>query len=138
MNMQAMLRQAQNMQRDMLKAKEEIDKTEFTGTSSLVTAKVMGDKSISSIEFNIDDDFTIEDIDMLQDMVVVATDAGSSKKAYKYAKFFECPVAMIDKRRDGNNDQAIASTVIGEVKGKNAIIFDDEIDTAGSIVETER
>ena len=72
MNMQAMLRQAQNMQRDMLKAKEEIDKTEFTGTSSLVTAKVMGDKSVSSIEFNIDDDFTIEDIDMLQDMVVVA------------------------------------------------------------------
>lgn len=45
---------------------------------------------------------------------------------------------LIDKRRDGNNDQAIASTVIGEVKGKNAIIFDDEIDTAGSIVETER
>ena len=45
---------------------------------------------------------------------------------------------LIEKRRDGNNDQAIASTVIGGVKGKNAIIFDDEIDTAGSIVETER
>ena len=45
---------------------------------------------------------------------------------------------LIEKRRDGNNDQAIASTVIGEVKGKNAIIFDDEIDTAGSIVETDR
>ena len=79
MNMQAMLRQAQNMQRDMLKAKEEIDKTEFTGTSSLVTAKVMGDKSISSIEFNIDDDFTIEDIDMLQDMVVVAINDAMKK-----------------------------------------------------------
>ena len=79
MNMQAMLRQAQNMQRDMLKAKEEIDKTEFTGTSSLVTAKVMGDKSVSSIEFNIDDDFTIEDIDMLQDMVVVAINDAMKK-----------------------------------------------------------
>ena len=79
MNMQAMLRQAQNMQRDMLKAKEEIDKTEFTGTSSLVTAKVMGDKSVSSIEFNIDDDFTVEDIDMLQDMVVVAINDAMKK-----------------------------------------------------------
>lgn len=72
MNMQAMLKQVQSLQKDMLKAKEEIDKTEFTGSSSLVTAKVMGDKTVSSIEFNVDDDFSIEDIDMLQDMVVVA------------------------------------------------------------------
>lgn len=74
----------------------------------------------------------------LKDMVVVATDAGSSKKAYKYSKFFGCPMAMIDKRRDGNDDRAIASTVIGDVKGKQAVIFDDEIDTAGSIIETAR
>lgn len=74
----------------------------------------------------------------LEDMVVVATDAGSSKKAYKYSKFFGCPMAMIDKRRDGNDDRAIASTVIGDVEGKQAIIFDDEIDTAGSIIETAR
>jgi len=74
----------------------------------------------------------------LKDMVVVATDAGSSKKAYKYSKFFGCPMAMIDKRRDGNDDRAIASTVIGDVEGKQAIIFDDEIDTAGSIIETAR
>ncbi len=72
----------------------------------------------------------------LKDMVVVATDAGSSKKAYKYSEFFECPIALIDKRREGNNDKAIATHVIGEVKGKQAIIFDDEIDTAGSIIET--
>ena len=74
----------------------------------------------------------------LEDMVVVATDAGSSKKAYNYSKFFGCPMAMIDKRRDGNDDRAIASTVIGDVEGKQAIIFDDEIDTAGSIIETAR
>ena len=72
----------------------------------------------------------------LQDMVIVATDAGSSKKAYKYSKYFNCPIALIDKRRDGNDDKAIATTVIGEVKDKTAIIFDDEIDTAGSIMET--
>ena len=72
----------------------------------------------------------------IEDMVVVATDAGSSKKAYKYSQFFNCPLALIDKRREGNDDRAIANNVIGNVKGKNAIIFDDEIDTAGSIIET--
>ena len=72
----------------------------------------------------------------LDDMVIVATDAGSSKKAYKYSKYFNCPIALIDKRRDGNDDKAIATTVIGEVKGKTAVIFDDEIDTAGSMMET--
>ncbi len=69
-------------------------------------------------------------------MVIVATDAGSSKKAYKYSKFFNCPIAMIDKRREGNDDRAIASTVIGDVKGKTAVVFDDEVDTAGSMIET--
>lgn len=72
----------------------------------------------------------------LEDMVVVATDAGSSKKAYKYSEYLQCPLALIDKRRDGNNDQAIASNVIGNVTEKSAVIFDDEIDTAGSIMET--
>ncbi len=72
----------------------------------------------------------------LDNMVIVATDAGSSKKAYKYSEFFKCPIALVDKRRDGNNDKAIASTIIGDVKDKNAIIFDDEIDTAGSMMET--
>ena len=70
-----------------------------------------------------------------KDMVIVATDAGSSKKAYKYSKYFNCPIAMIDKRREGNDDRAIATTIIGEVKGKTAVVFDDEIDTAGSMIE---
>ena len=74
----------------------------------------------------------------LDNMVIVATDAGSSKKAYKYSTFFGCPIAMLDKRRDGNNDKAIGTTIIGDVKEKNAIIFDDEIDTAGSMMETVR
>lgn len=78
------------------------------------------------------------DLKGIDDKVVVATDAGSSKKAYKYAKHFDCPIALIDKRRDGNDDKAIAANVIGDIKGKNALIFDDEVDTAGSIMETVR
>lgn len=74
----------------------------------------------------------------LKDMVIVATDAGSSKKAYKYSEYFNCPIALIDKRRDGNDDKAIATTVIGDVKNKQCIIFDDEIDTAGSMIETAK
>lgn len=72
----------------------------------------------------------------LEDMVIVATDAGSSKKAYKYSEFFNCSIALVDKRREGNDDRAIASTIIGDVANKNAIIFDDEIDTGGSMIET--
>lgn len=74
----------------------------------------------------------------LKDMVIVATDAGSSKKAYKYSEYFGCPIALIDKRRTGNDDKAVATTVIGEVKDKQAIIFDDEVDTAGSLIGTAR
>lgn len=76
--------------------------------------------------------FDLKDID---NKVVVATDAGSSKKAYKYAEHFGCPIALVDKRREGNDDRAISTSVIGEIKGKNALVFDDEIDTAGTIME---
>ena len=70
-----------------------------------------------------------------EDIVVVATDAGSSKKAYKYSHFFDCPLALIDKRREDNNDKAVATSIIGDVKGKTALIFDDEVSTAGTLVE---
>ena len=74
----------------------------------------------------------------LENIVVVATDAGSSKKAYKYSHFFDCPLALIDKRRDDNNDRAIATNIIGDVKGKTVLIFDDEVSTAGTLVEAAK
>ena len=74
----------------------------------------------------------------LDDMVIVATDAGSSKKAYKYSKFFECPLALIDKRRESNNDNAVATNIIGDIEGKTALIFDDEVSTAGTLVEAAK
>ena len=70
-----------------------------------------------------------------ENIVVVATDAGSSKKAYKYSEFFECPLALIDKRRESNNDNAVATNIIGDIEGKTALIFDDEVSTAGTLVE---
>lgn len=71
----------------------------------------------------------------LEDIVIVATDAGSAKKAYKYSHFFNCPIALIDKRRTGNDDHAMASSIIGDVKGKTALVFDDEVSTAGTLIE---
>lgn len=74
----------------------------------------------------------------IKNMVVVATDAGSSKKAYKYSEYFKCPMALIDKRRMANDDNAVAVNIIGDVKNKTAIIFDDEISTGGTILEAAK
>ena len=71
----------------------------------------------------------------LDNLVVVATDAGSSKKAYKYSEFFKCSIALIDKRREANNDCAKAMNIIGNVKDKNVLIFDDEVSTGKTLLE---
>jgi len=71
----------------------------------------------------------------IDNMVVVAPDAGSSKKAYKYSTYLDCHLALIDKRREDNSDTAIATNVIGDIKGKTAVILDDEISTAGTLCE---
>jgi ribose-phosphate pyrophosphokinase len=68
------------------------------------------------------------------DLVMVSPDAGGVERARAYAKRLDASVAMIDKRRTGPN-VAKAMNVIGEVKGKTAIILDDMIDTAGTLTE---
>ena len=72
MNIQALMKQAQSLQKDMLKTKEEIDKMEFTAESSFVSVKVNGKKEILKVTIKPDSDFDISDIDMLEDMVQVA------------------------------------------------------------------
>ena len=71
MNMQALMRQAQQLQNDMMKAKEEIDNMEFTGTSSFVSVLVKGDKTVKKVTIN-NDDITSDDKEMIEDMLVVA------------------------------------------------------------------
>jgi ribose-phosphate pyrophosphokinase len=69
--------------------------------------------------------------------VVVAGDIGATKRSRNFAQALDFPLAIIEKRRvqqkDGSKAQAL--NIIGEVRGKNCIIFDDEIDTAGTMVE---
>ena len=68
------------------------------------------------------------------DLVVVATDIGITKRARDLAEKLNAPLAIMEKRRVGNLDQAETLNVIGEVEGKVALTMDDEIDTAGSLV----
>jgi ribose-phosphate pyrophosphokinase len=70
------------------------------------------------------------------DLVVVATDIGISKRARDLAAKLDAPLAIMEKRRMGNADQTETLNVIGEVEGKVALTVDDEIDTAGSLVNT--
>jgi len=67
------------------------------------------------------------------DLVAVAADIGATKRARNVATKLDVPLAIMEKRRLGNNDKTETLNVIGEVKGKTALIVDDEIDTAGSL-----
>jgi hypothetical protein len=79
MNMQAMLKQAQALQKDMLKAKDEVDKTEFVGESSLVKVTMKGTKECVKVEITSDDSFDKDDIEVLEDMIVVAINDANKK-----------------------------------------------------------
>lgn len=78
MNMQAMLRQAQQMQKDMLKVKNEIDNTEFVGESSFVKVTLKGDKKIVKVEID-SESLDKDDIEVLEDMLVVAINDAQKK-----------------------------------------------------------
>jgi ribose-phosphate pyrophosphokinase len=66
---------------------------------------------------------------------VVVTDLGFAKRARAFAELLGAPLAIIEKRRQGNLDKAELMNVIGDVRGRRAIIVDDEIDTAGTLIE---
>ena len=92
MNIQAMMKQAQALQTNMMKEKEEIDNTVFTGTSSFVTVTVKGNKTIESVKIDAEE-LSKDDIEMLEDMMVVAInnamneiDKVTEQKMGKYTK----------------------------------------------------
>jgi ribose-phosphate pyrophosphokinase len=71
----------------------------------------------------------------MKDPVVVSVDLGFAKKGRNYAADMDMPIAFIEKRRHGNNAKAEALTLIGDVKDRDVIIVDDEVDTGGSIAQ---
>ncbi|HLA61908.1 MAG TPA: ribose-phosphate pyrophosphokinase [Nitrospiraceae bacterium] len=70
----------------------------------------------------------------VSDLVVVSPDAGGVERARAFAKRLEANLAIIDKRREGPNQTQIMN-IIGDVAGKSALLLDDMIDTAGTIVK---
>ena len=79
MNIQAMMKQAQALQKDMLKAKKEIDEKEFVGESSLVKITLLGTKEVKSVKIDSSSDLEKEDIEMLEDMIMVAFNDATKK-----------------------------------------------------------
>src|SRR5918992_5066975 len=69
-----------------------------------------------------------------EDLVVVSPDAGGVERARAFAKRLQANLAIIDKRREGPNHAQIMN-IIGDVQGKSALLLDDMIDTAGTIVQ---
>jgi ribose-phosphate pyrophosphokinase len=74
----------------------------------------------------------------IRDLVVVAVDIGISKKARDVADRMHAPLAIIEKRRVGNDEKTETMNVIGDVEGKVALTFDDEIATGGTIVSAAK
>ena len=93
MNMQALMREAQKMQKNLQKTQEELLNSKYEGTSSLVTVILNGNKDILSIKINSDGVLEREDIEMLEDMIMVAfkeaakkVDLDKEKKLGKYGQ----------------------------------------------------
>jgi ribose-phosphate pyrophosphokinase len=74
----------------------------------------------------------------LSNHVLVAGDVGESKEVEHYANRLDLPIAIVDKRRYGDNEVARATNVIGDVKGKVALVVDDEVASGGTLLEAMR
>ena len=70
----------------------------------------------------------------LSNVTVLATDVGDAKRARNVARLLGTPLAIVDKERIGNEERVVAQNLIGEVKDRQVLIMDDEIDTGGTIM----
>lgn len=83
--------------------------------------------------FHLLSDYFVSKRSQLLDPVIVTADLGFAKKGRNFAAKIGASMAFVEKRRTGNDANAEAMTVIGDVEGKDVIIVDDEVDTAGSV-----
>src|SRR5574344_717530 len=73
----------------------------------------------------------------LENLCIATPDVGGSKRANTYAKYLHCPLVLCNKSREKANEVA-AMQVIGDVNGKNVVLVDDMVDTAGSITKAAK
>jgi len=93
MNMQALMREAQKMQKELQKTQTELESKTYEGSSSLVNVVVNGKKELVSIKVNIEDAIEKDEIELLEDMILVAVndalkkaDDDKNKKLSKYGQ----------------------------------------------------
>lgn len=79
MNMQAILKQAQSLQKDMLKEQEKINSTIFEGESSLVKVKINGKKELLEVLIDKTENMDADDLEALQDMIMLAVNDAMKK-----------------------------------------------------------
>ena len=85
--------------------------------------------------FHILSAYFVEKRDQLHDPVIVTADLGFAKKGRNFAARLGASMAFIEKRRTGNDASAQAMTIVGDVRDKDVVIVDDEVDTAGSVAQ---
>lgn len=92
MNIQNLMREAQKMQKNLEKTQNELVSTDYEGSSSCVKVVLNGNKNVKSVKIN-SDDFDVEDIELLEDMIMMAfkdaakkVDADKEKKLGKYGQ----------------------------------------------------
>ena len=93
MNIQNLMREAQKMQKNLEKTQKELSDTTYEGTSSLVNVVLNGNKNIVSVKIKATEDFSVEDVELLEDMIMVAfndaakkVDEDKEKKLWKYGQ----------------------------------------------------
>ncbi len=95
MNIQALMKQAQNMQKEMMKVKEEIDRTMFEGTNTFVRVTIDGTKKVHKVQIDKNVDLTTDDIEPLEDMIMLAINEAMKKvdemTEQKMGKFSNVP-----------------------------------------------
>lgn len=85
--------------------------------------------------FHLLSDYFVSKLPEMVDPVIVTADLGFAKKGRNFAAKLGASMAFVEKRRTGNDSNAEAMMVIGDVSGKDVIIVDDEVDTAGSVMQ---
>ena len=125
--------------REPISAKLVANLTECAGAKHIITLDLHSDQTQAFFEKPVDN-LTAKKLFLdyfskkkLKNPVVVSPDAGGAKKAEKFAKLLGASLAIFNKSRPAHN-RAEVRQIIGEVKGKSAILFDDMIDTGGSVV----
>ena len=93
MNMQKLMMEAQKMQAKLQKDQAELENSTYEGTSSLVTVVINGKKEVISVKINMEDDIAKDDVEMLEDMIMLAmndavkkADSDKEKRLGKYGQ----------------------------------------------------